>query len=260
MTSDTRDLAPAVTRAIQILDTLARASRPVRPSELAAALNLPKSSVHGVCSSLLTGGLIERTEGGEYVLGMRIVDLANARLAQNDLAQEFVRAWAAHPEFGQEAAVLSELDGSEVVYLACRNSVQPLGVTFRVGMRLPAAVTATGKALLSTLSDDVIDRLYARRDAIQPLTSRSVKSLSSLKAQLREIRRLGYSVDNGETREGMFSIGAPVLTRSGSQAVAGIALSFFRAELSERRERSAIAAVMDVAQFLSQKAASMDPA
>ena len=138
MATGVRDLAPAVTRAIQILQALATAARPIKTGELASLLGLPKSSVHGVCSSLLTGGLIERTDSGEYVLGMRLLDFASARLAQYDLAQDFIRIWTRHPQFAQDAAVLSELNGIHVVYLACRNSVHPLGVTFRVGMRLLA--------------------------------------------------------------------------------------------------------------------------
>jgi DNA-binding IclR family transcriptional regulator len=259
MARPTRDLAPAVTRAIGVLDTLSQWPRPLALSELAALLKLPKSSVHGLCSSLLAGRLIERLEDGTYSLGLHIVDLANARLGQNDLAQEFVRFWSRHPEFTKEAAIMSERVGTDVVYLACRNSSRPLGVTFKVGMRLPAAATATGKAILSTLGEEEIDRLYAGKEAIEPLTSRSVKTLSALKRQLKEVRRNGYSIDNGETREGMCSFGAPVLARSGKVAVAGVALSFFRADLNDRRTKQAVTSIKELALELSEKAARLSP-
>jgi IclR family transcriptional regulator, blcABC operon repressor len=257
--SSQRDLAPAVTRAIQLLDALSRSPQPLGLGELAAVLQLPKSSVHGLCRSLLAGRLIERRDGGSYSLGLRIVDFANARLGQNDLAQDFLRFWSGHPEFGNEAAIMSELIGTDVVYLACRNSSRPLGVTFRVGMRLPAAITATGKAILSTLEDGELERLYDRKSGFDPLTRRSVKSLAALKRQLREVRRNGHSIDDGETREGMCSFGAPVLARSGKNAVAGVAISFFRAELNERRAKQAIAAIKELALMLSDKAAKLSP-
>ena len=156
-------------------------------------------------------------------------------------------------------ARMAERVGTDVVYLACRNSSRPLGVTFRVGMRLPAAVTATGKAILSTLHEDEIDRLYGTKDAFGQLTRRSVKTLSVLKRQLADVRRKGYSVDNGETREGMCSFGAPVLARAGNVAVAGVALSFFRADLNDRRARQAVASIKQLARELSSKAASLSP-
>jgi DNA-binding IclR family transcriptional regulator len=261
MGKESRDLAPAVTRAVLVLDALAKSPRPLALGELAASLGLPKSSVFGICSSLLASGVIERREDGSYALGLRIVDFANARLDQNNLAQEFVQFWTRHPEFSKEAAIMSELVGTEVVYLACKNSSRPLGVTFRVGMRLPAAVTATGKALLSTLDEQELDRLYAGKRQIEPLTSRSVRTLAALKRQLKEVRRNGYSIDDGETREGMCSFGAPVRARAtSSAAIAGVAVSFFRADLNERRVKQAITAIKELAQLLSEKAARLSPA
>lgn len=260
MAKEARDLAPAVTRAIGVLDALARSPRPLALAELAATLKLPKSSVFGICSSLLASGVIERREEGSYSLGLRIVDFANARLDQNNLAQEFMQFWSRHPEFSKEAAIMSELVGSDVVYLACKNSNRPLGVTFRVGMRLPAAVTATGKALLSTLDDDELDRLYAGKRQIEPLTSRSVRTLAALKRQLKDVQRNGHSIDDGETREGMCSFGAPVRARAANVAVAGVAVSFFRADLNERRARQAVAAIKELALALSEKAARLSPA
>jgi DNA-binding IclR family transcriptional regulator len=215
--------------------------------------------VYGLCSSLLAGRLIERLEDSTYCLGLHIVDLANARLGQNDLAQEFLRFWSRHPEFTHEAAILSERVGRDVVYLACKNSTRPLGVTFKVGMRLPAAVTATGKAILSTLDEDEVERAYGAKGAIPQLTGRSVKTLAALKRQLKEVRRSGYSIDDGETREGMCSFGAPVLARAGRTAVAGVALSFFRADLNERRAKEAIASIRELALALSEKAARLNP-
>lgn len=254
MASETRDLAPAVTRAVRILDALARAAEPVKPAFLAADLGVPKSSLHGVCSSLVSQGVIERTKDGHYMLGLRVVDWGSARVARSNLAQDFVRAWVAYPEFAAEAALLSELDGTHVIYLACRNSAHPLGVTFRTGMRLPAASTATGKALLAALSEEEIDRRFGADVQFPRFTGRSVKSLRALKTQLRVVRDLGYSIDDGETREGMYSIGKVVLERSGETSIAGIALCFFRGSLPMRKERQAVAALCEVAEQLSQRA------
>jgi DNA-binding IclR family transcriptional regulator len=63
------------------------------------------------------------------------------------------------------------LDGAEVVYLACQNGDRPLGVTFRIGMRLPAPYTATGKAMLSTLPTAEVRHLFA--DGMPPPLTRA---------------------------------------------------------------------------------------
>jgi len=171
-----------------------------------------------------------------------------------------LRIWSEHPEFSDEAAVISELDGTDVVYLACRNSRQALGVTFRVGMKLPAAFAGTGKAILSALSDKEIDRLYSHKRSLTPLTSRGVKSLTALRNQLAEVRKNGYAIDNGEIRDEMVSISAPILAKSTTLQlvpVAGVAVVFFRSQLTDRRKNQAIAAIVEVAETLSLKAGSM---
>jgi DNA-binding IclR family transcriptional regulator len=120
---------------------------------------------------------------------------------------------------------LSVLDGTDVIYLACHNGNRPLGVTFRIGMRLPAPYTATGKAMLSTLpGDEAADLLAGAWPA--PLTRASVPTYAALAEEMAQARRNGYSIDNGQMREGMICFGAPVFDASGERAVAGLAVSF----------------------------------
>ena len=90
----------------------------------------------------------------------------------------------------------------------------PLGVTYRIGMRLPAHCTATGKALLSTLPDEQIRALY-RGAELGKLTTHSHSTLTGLLADLNTTRLRGYAIDNEETREGMCCFGAPVFDASG---------------------------------------------
>ena len=80
-----------------------------------------------------------------------------------------------------------------MVYIACRNSTSPLGVTFRVGMRLPAPFTATGKAILSAWSDDRVRTLMTNRWP-EPLTANSVRHVDALLVELGETRARGFSM------------------------------------------------------------------
>ena len=84
-----RDHAPALTRGLKILDLVANEPDGLSMAEIGRALNIAKSSVHGLCSVLTSGGVLERGHGGKFRLGLKIVDLANARLEASDLATEF---------------------------------------------------------------------------------------------------------------------------------------------------------------------------
>lgn len=246
-----RDLAPALTRGLKILDLVAAAAQPLSMAEIARALDLAKSSVHGLCLSLTNGGMLERTPAGTYRLGLKIVDLANARVGSSDLASEFFSRWEMITEFSDEAAMIAVLDGDDVIYVACRNSTKSLGITFRIGMRLPACFTATGKALLSTLPEEAVRALYEGKPWTR-LTVNSVANVEALLAQLKDVRSRGYSIDDGESRTHMYSIGAPVRFQDTRTPSAALAISFIRGEVTEEKRKAAINVVMRLADELSR--------
>ena len=245
-------IVPAVARAVRLLDTLAAAREPLTLAALTSLLRLPKSTTHALCSTLAQAGMLTRFETGAYHLGAHVMDLAHAYLSRTDLTAEFVKVWDSMAMLPEETIILSVLDGTDVVYLACRNGSRPLGVTFRIGMRLPANCTATGKALLSTLTPPRISELF-RGQGFRTLTKKSISNLDSLLVDLNKVRRNGYSVDNEETREGMVCYGAPVFDSRGEEAVAGVAVSMLKADSNTARATVATEAVRRLAAVLSQR-------
>ncbi|MDE2439940.1 MAG: IclR family transcriptional regulator [Betaproteobacteria bacterium] len=241
---------PAIFKAVQVLDTLAVAREPLSLATLTQRLGLPKSSLLSLCNSLCETGLARRTERGNYELGNRVLDFANAYLRTTDITKEFVHAWDEMHEFHDEGVVLAVLDGTDAVYVGCRNGRLPLGVSYRIGMRMPACCTATGKALLSTLPEAQVKLLY-RGVTLPSLTPSSHAKLKSLIDDLAGIRLRGYAVDDEETREGMYCIGAPVFD-AGGHAIAAVAVSLLKAEGDSKR-RQMTDAVQNLADVLSRR-------
>ncbi|ACI94603.1 transcriptional regulator, IclR family [Afipia carboxidovorans OM5] len=226
-----KDLAPALTRGLGILTFIARTGRSVTLTEIADELGIAKSSAHGLLATLVNGGFLDRQADSTYRLGLRVVELANARIESSELPAEFYAIWNRYPQFHQEAAILAVLDGPDVIYIACRNSPLALGITFRPGMKLPACCTATGKALLSTLSNSEVRDFYKRHEFAR-LTQSSVPNVSKLIRQLEEIRERGFSIDDGETRDHMWSVGAPICGWEGQRSAAAVAISCLRSEVT----------------------------
>jgi IclR family transcriptional regulator, blcABC operon repressor len=247
-----KNLAPAVLKASQVLDVFAQSSSPLSLAELVRQLDMPKSTAHTICNTLVHLRLLTRLEGGQMALGPHLMSWANAFVSRSEITQEFFAAWDEVSVLPQETITLSVLDGSSVVYIACRNGDRPLGVTFRTGMRLPAPFTATGKAMLSTLSDDEIRQVL---DGPWPeqLTAAGTRGLETLLEQIGEIRRRGYSIDRGEVRDGMHCFGAPVFDSSGKSAVAGVAVSLLSLETDPAMQEKAGHAIRTLANRLSER-------
>lgn len=78
----------SVDRAIAILEILARDGA-TRVTDLAASLDVHKSTAFRLLAALEQGGLVEQTgERGRYRLGFGVVRLAGAATAQLDLSRE----------------------------------------------------------------------------------------------------------------------------------------------------------------------------
>lgn len=247
--------APAVVRATAVLDLIAGSTIPLSLADLARELQLPKSTLHGVCATLVQLNLITRLDSGQMTLGPHVMLWANAFLARIDITQEFFASWDDMRVLPEETITLSIRDGNEVVYIACRNGSRPLGFTFRTGMRLPSVYTATGKAMLSTLPDEGVRKLLGGRGGAwpEPLTSMGPRNVDELLAELAEVRRCGYSVDREGVREGMYCFGAPVFDSNGPEAVAGVAVSILSNQVDRVVQERAGGAMQKLANRLSER-------
>lgn len=249
--ADASRAVPALLRGCLVLDAVAAAAQPVTVSDLARRLELPKSTVHGLCATLVDLGLLLRRPDNSFRIGPHVMRWANAFTMQTDLTAEFAALCDSLGPSSEETVTLSVLEGRDVVYIACRNSTAPLGVTFRIGMRLPAAFTATGKALLSTLPDAQVRDLFAGAWPA-PLTPRSVRNIDALLEELAACRARGYSVDDGQVREGMHCFGIPVRDAS-NRVVAGIAVSLLAGRVSAVTTRHGVHSIQTMAGALSAR-------
>jgi IclR family transcriptional regulator, blcABC operon repressor len=244
-------LVPAVSRAVLLLERLARQRRPMSSSLLAAELSLPRSSVHGLCNTLLHHGLLRRQGDGGFLIGSGVMNLAQAFAADTNVTQEFGEMWRDMGQSPDEAVILSVLDGTDCVYVAVRNSLRPLGLAFNVGMRLPAHLTGTGRAILAHLPRGTLQALLPA-GPLARMTEHGPRTADELKAELAEIRARGYSLDEECIRRGVLSFGAPVFDPSGA-VVAGIGMCVNKAQVAADGTDKHHEAVMHVARTLSTR-------
>ncbi|MDF7658968.1 IclR family transcriptional regulator [Erwiniaceae bacterium L1_54_6] len=222
------DTVPALRRAVTIMDLVAASGDGLTAAEITRHLALPKSTAHGQLNVLTELGLLVRTADGTFRLGPHLMRWADGFLSQMDIVALFREYFASDSALEGYTITLTVLDRDEVVYISCRNSDKPLGHTFRIGMRLPAPFTATGKMLLSRLNDDQLNALFNAHFPA-PMTAASVQNLAELKQELATIRERHFSIDNGQIHAAMTCVGAAIYDHSG-RAVAGIATSFLSSE------------------------------
>ena len=252
-------LVPAVARALALLERLARQRQPMSMARLAAELALPKSSVYGLCSTLLSFGYLRRQADGGLLIGPRVMGLAEAFVAGTDVAREFDALWsAARQQAPDETMLLSVLDGDEVIYLSARNGTRPLGLAFTPGMRLPAHLAATGRAMLAFQMTPAPQRPWPAAP-LAALTPRSLTEPAALAAELILTRQRGYGIDDEGVRLGVYCLAAPVLDAAG-RPVAAVGVCLNKATLDDADLARQQQRVLDTARTLSQRLGGESPA
>lgn len=200
----------ATLRAITILEIIAGADGPLGLSDLMAATQLPKPTVHRITSLLVRNGMLAReAEGKRFAPGLRLASLAMKSMAHP--------AWRAPRHAILEALVkefretcnIAILDGTEVVYLDRVEANWPLRLHFQAGSRVPAHCSASGKLLLALMTarerKRLLDAMTFERHTANTLTDRQ-----AFEQELRHIRRQRMSTDNEEYLEGMVCVAVPV--------------------------------------------------
>lgn len=236
---------PAVQKASLVLGFIAEHSGPVGTSAVGRALDLPKSTVHGLCTTLADVGLLIRDSESRYRIGPQAVVLAQSYLSGVEPWRRFDDEAGRIPSLAVETLVLAVLDDVDVVYVATRPGRQTIAITYKVGLRLPASCTSTGKALLSTFPEERVAMMF-RGKKLKTLTPRSISDVATLQAELAKVRQAGYATDIEGTAPGMYCLGAPILDSHG-HAVAAVGVTAVFASLDEQR----IAALADGIQKLA---------
>jgi DNA-binding IclR family transcriptional regulator len=249
--TDSESLAPAVTRAAAILDALSEnPSVPAGPSELARRLGLPKSSIANICNALAETGLVRRIGTG-FALGRKVAELGGAYLAAVDLVQEFYDASRELPTASDETVQLAVLDALEMTYLARHDGRQQVRLTSGIGRRLPATVTATGKAALAMLDERELDRRLSGVASLPVFTAHSISSVDRLRAEIAEVRRRGHAIDNEETVEGVVCLGIAIPSRRPGEGPYAASVTLLKARATEERVPAIVADLHALADRLS---------
>jgi IclR family KDG regulon transcriptional repressor len=106
-------------------------------------------------------------------------------------------------------AILGIRSGLRAIILDKVNSTFEIQIVSEVGMRIPLLAGAGGKALLTQLSDEEIDKILDRED-LKRYTPNSCTDKGMYKAMIQETRKKGIAVDMEEYLEGMRALGVPL--------------------------------------------------
>ncbi|MCZ2848789.1 IclR family transcriptional regulator [Modestobacter sp. VKM Ac-2978] len=239
---------PAARQALALLQALARSPGAVPAAALARDLGLPRSTTYHLLAELVDAGfVVHLPEERRYGLGVSAFEIGSAYSRQEPLARLARPVLARLVDAVGHSAHLAVLHGREVLYVVEQRAPGRPPLVTDVGVRLPAQLTASGRALLSGLPPAQVRALFPDATAFVDRHDLGPRRLSELRRLLGEVRRAGYADEDGEVTPGFASVAAAVHDHAGRPAAA-VAVTFptedvdaaGRTELAQRVARAAV--------------------
>lgn len=247
---------PAADQTLAILTHLAAQRGPVPAATIAAALGIPRSTVYHLLAVMQERGfIVHLPEERRYGLGIAAFELSSGFSRQQPLARLGRPLVAALVDRLGESGHLAVLHGRDVLYLVEERAPRRPSLVTDVGVRLPAHLTATGRAMLAVLPPAQLRALYpdvaafAGRAALDG--DEHAWSYGRLKRVLAVVREQGWAGEDGEVTGGLASVGSVVLDHVGWPAAA-IAVTYPDAA-PETEVARYVSAVQEAASTLARR-------
>jgi len=219
-----KKIIQSIDRTLQVLELFSIEKPEWGVTEISKALNIYKSNVHNVLSTLAERGFIKKDpKTDKYKLGIKFFELGSIVIKNMDLRK------IAHPyieelskEF-KETVHLGVLIKGEIISIEQEESNKNLYLRIIVGKKAPLHCTAVGKAIFAFLPKDEAS-LIVKEKGLEKFTENTITTKEDLENEFKKIREQGYAVDNMEHEEGVRCVAGPIRDYSG-RIVAGMSVS-----------------------------------
>ncbi|PRY44674.1 IclR family transcriptional regulator [Umezawaea tangerina] len=199
---------PVVDRALRLLAAFREKGDALSLGRLSERAGLPKATTLRLARRLAEWGALERTDDGDFVIGLRLLEVASLSPRGHGLREAVLPFMEdLHHATGQHV-LLAVREDREAVLVERLSAHRAGTVLYRVGGRIPLHATGVGLVLLAhapaDLQEAVLDGELSLPDEPQDLTA------DELRRTLARVRRDGVAVASLRRPEAMSSVAAPI--------------------------------------------------
>ncbi len=247
-----RKLIGSVQRAIDILELFEPHVPELGNSDIARALEIPKSTAAGLISTLEHNGYLDQNpDTRKYRLGFKLAERAGVLLEQFDLRQIAAPILEELRDRCNESVNLAIRDGDYVVYIERMHGMNMLGMRSEIGKREAIHSTALGKAILASLSKEEL-RAFVKQHDFYPVTPRTITSPDAFLEALLQIKQRGYAIDDQENELGGRCVAAAIFDLH-AKPVGAVSISVPIQRLPEEQLGTFGGMIKEAAQKISRK-------
>lgn len=235
-----------VQRALRVLDLVAAAPKGMRLSELVEALEVPKSSLFDIVSTLVGMNYL-REEDKRFFIGIKTKEAGDCYREFQDLSHIAEALLCVASERYNSSTSLVRLAGNNLEYLFLYHPKDAVMVARQSSPYNILHASATGKILLAFLDEEQAKTLV-RTLPLQKFTDRTIDSVDGLLEEMAAVRNNGYALDNREYHYLLQCVAAPIMFREKCIA----AISFSGLNLFNENPQDMIQQVQQTAKKISE--------
>ena len=200
----------AVSHALDLLEQFHDDVDELGVTELSKRLRLHKNNVFRLLATLESRGYIEQNKATEnYRLGLKALELGQTFIKQMGLLRQAKPILEDIVATCNETAYVAIYKENHIVYLDVVETSLTVRVVSRVGSRLPAYCTASGKVHMAHMTEEELEVLLDSVNLVQH-TPTTIISPDSISAEMEKVREQGYAFDDEELDLGVRCIAAPI--------------------------------------------------
>lgn len=176
-------------------------------TEIARLAGLPISTTHRLAVELTARGMLERTEDGNYCVGLPLRMIGACSTHAPSITERAPRVMEDLSTATRTEVRLGVFDKLDVVYIEKAPGHRPV-TTFSAAPTVPAHATALGKALLAFSSPRIVDRVVAQ--GLKGYTPYTLTTPDRFRRALAVTRLARVAVSRWELDLGVSAVAAPV--------------------------------------------------
>lgn len=183
-------------------------------TDLALSLNLGKSTVSRLLSTLASEGfVVKNPETNKYRLGLSILNLNTIVTSNIEINRDSEPILRELVNEVKETAHIAVLEGTDVVYLYKVDCKHPVQILTHIGKRNPVHATSSGKVLLAHRAEDVIHNLID--NGLYGYQNNTITNPEQLRDCLNLVKKQGFATSSEELLDGVVSVAAPIRDYTG---------------------------------------------
>jgi IclR family transcriptional regulator, KDG regulon repressor len=246
------NMVKSVSRALDIIDIVSSQKDGLGVTEIAKQMDINKSSVYRILSTLVQYGYMEQDEEtSRYKLGYKFLEMSSKLLESIDLRKEAKPYLQELEKETNEVIHLVVYDQGEVIYIEKLEGTETLRMHSKVGKRAPMHCTAVGKAILANLPSNVVLDILERK-GMPRHTDKTITAKDEFLKELAQVKQKGYALDLEENEYGIRCIAVPIFDHVG-KVIAAVSVSGPTIRMTDERIEQLQARMLQIGKQISAR-------